>query len=199
MGERIVYYQSKTGENLSKHLQKDYPEFRQWILAEDRSSTQEYGERLLSDKLERYLIENDSLKNFENTQQEIIDELTAEYFLVFCDFGPGKDKFEIVGPMMSTRRYETFKSQVLKTEDTELKSICSILDNGRSLIQGQSFIPNNDNYKIVFWTVYERLKLERRLKESKKLFGHTEGFEYIISALEEIKYKDQELVISIEE
>ncbi len=198
MGQRTVYYQSRTGESLSNHLRMDYTDFRHWILTENRNSVQEFDERLISDKLESFLNENDPLIDFQNTRQDIIDELTTEYLTTFCDYGPGKDNFEIVGPMMGTWRYKELKKRVLKTGDSELKALCSILDNGKSLINDNPFIPSDDNYKVGFWTIDEQRNLENKLKESKSLFDKTEGFEYLISVLEETKHKNQELIIDIE-
>ena len=198
MGQRTVYYQSRTGQNLSNHLLMDYSEFRQWLLTENRNTIQEFNERLISNRLEHFLNENDSLKDFQITEQEIIDELASAFLLTFCDYGPGKDKFEIVGPMMGTCRYEEFKKQVTKTDDSELKAICSILDNGKSLMNANPFISSDDNNKVGFWTTDEQRKLEKKLKESKSHFDKTEGFEYLISVLEETKDKNQELIIDIE-
>ena len=109
MGQRTVYYQSRTGQSLSNHLLLDYSDFRQWLLTENRNAIQEFNETLISDRLERFLIEHDSIKDFQIDRQEITDELTSEYLLTYCDYGPGKDKFEIVGPMMETWRYKQFK------------------------------------------------------------------------------------------
>ena len=198
MGQRTVYYQSLTGQSLSNHLLMDYSDFRKWLLTENRNSIQEFNERLISNSLEGFLNEYDSLKDFQNIQQGIIDELTFEYLLTFCDYGPGKTKFEIVGPMMGTWRYEEFKKQIAKTDDLELKAICSILDNGKSLMNDNPFIPSEDNIKVGFWTIDEQRILEKKLKESKNHFERTEGFEYLISVLEETKDKNQELIIDIE-
>lgn len=198
MGQRTVYYQSRTGQSLRNHLLMDFSDFRMWLLTENRNSIQEFNERLISVRLERFLNENDSLKDFQNTRQEIIDELTTEYLLTFCDYGPGKDKFDIVGPIIGTWRYEEFKKQVLKTDDSELKYICSILDNGKSLMNDNPFIPSEDNIKVGFWTIDEQRILEKKLKESKNHFERTEGFEYLISVLEKTRDKNQELIIDIE-
>ncbi|MBI1305390.1 MAG: hypothetical protein GC181_02115 [Bacteroidetes bacterium] len=198
MGQRTVFYQSRTGQSLSKHLLMDYSNFRQWLLSENRNSIQEFNERLISDRLERFLNENDSLRNFQIAGQEIIDELTTIFLLTFCDYGPGKDKFEIVGPMMGTLRYEEFKKQILKTNDSELKAICSTLDNGKSLMNDNPFITNHDDNIEGFWTADEQRRLEQKLKKMKSLFDKTEGVEYLISVLEETKDKNQELIIDIE-
>ena len=198
MGQRTVYYQSRSGESLRKHLLKDFTYVREWLLNENSNSIQEFEERLISKTLESFLNENDNLNNFQNIRQEIIDELITEYLLTYCDYGPGKHKFEIVGPLMGTWRYEEFKKQVLKTNDSELKAICSILDNGKSLMNDNPFIPSDDDNKVGFWTIEEQRRLEKKLKESKNLIGKTEGFEYLISVLEETKDKNQELIIDIE-
>lgn len=187
MGQRTVFYQSQNVESLRNHIQMDYTDFRQWILTENRNSIQEFNERLISDRLEGFLNEKNSIIDFRNYRQEVIDELTFEYFLTFCDYGPGKDKFEIVGPMMGTWRYKEFKKQVSKTDDSELKAICSILDNGKSIMNDKPFIPSQENNKVGFWTMDEQRKLENKLKESKNLFENTEGFKYLISVLEETK------------
>ena len=142
--------------------------------------------------------ENDTLSDFQNIGQEIIDELTTEYLLTYCDFGTGKDKFEIVGPTVGTWRYEEFKKQVFKTNDSELKAICSILDNGKSIINDNPFIPSDDDSIVGVFTIEEQRRLEKKLKESINLFDKTEGFEYLISVLEETKNKNQELIILIE-
>jgi hypothetical protein len=198
MGQRTVYYQSRTGESLRNHFQMDYLDFRQWILTENRNSILEFNERLISNRLESFLNENDSWSNSQNIPQEIIDELTTEYFSTFCDYGAGKDKFEIIGPMMGTWRYESFKKQVLKTYDSELIAICSILDNGKSLVNNNPFIPCNDDNKVGFWTTDEQRRLQKKLKEFKNHLDKTEGFEYLISVLEETEDKNQELIIDIE-
>ena len=198
MGQRTVYYQSRTGQSLSNHLLLDYSDFRQWLLTENRNAIQEFNETLISDRLERFLIEHDSIKDFQIDRQEITDELTSEYLLTYCDYGPGKDKFEIVGPMMETWRYKQFKKQVLKTDDSELKDICSILDKGKSLMNDNPFISSDDENKVGFWTIKEQRRLKKKLNDSINLFDKTEGFDYLISVLEEIKDKNQELIIDIE-
>ncbi|MEY3422466.1 MAG: hypothetical protein RIR48_2783, partial [Bacteroidota bacterium] len=67
-----------------------------------------------------------------------------------------------------------------------------------SLINDNPFISSDDNNKVGFWTIDEQRNLENKLKESKSLFDKTEGFEYLISVLEETKEKNQELIIDIE-
>ena len=198
MGKRTVFYQSLTGKSFKKHLQKDYADYRQWILTENKKSIQEFEEKLISHKIETFLRKNNTLNDFQNIGQEIIDELTIEYFLTYCDYGPGKDNFKIVGPMMGTWRYEKFKKQILKTDNSKLKTLCAILDNGKSLLNDKAFIPDTDNNKLGFWTISEQQELENILLEYKDAFDKTEGFKYLISLFEETKAKKQEIIIIIE-
>src|SRR5688500_2419138 len=107
MGKRTVYYQSKISKGLKEHLIDDFKLFRNWILTEHFKSIKEYGERLISQRLEEFLKENQSIEELNYFHQEIIDELTLEYFHTFCDYGEGKGRFEIVGPMMGTWRYNS--------------------------------------------------------------------------------------------
>jgi hypothetical protein len=105
MGQRTVYYKSINGKTLRENLKSDYTQFRDWALTSNNQSLTEYNERLINIDLETLLKDNATDK-LEEWSQESIDNLVFEYFLTYCDYGPGQEKFEIVGPMMSTWRYE---------------------------------------------------------------------------------------------
>ena len=198
MGQRTVFYQSQTVESLKDHLTNNYIKFRPWILIENRNSIDEFDERLITQNLEDFLNNNSSLGVIENISQKIIDELTLQYLQVYCDYGEGKNKFEIVGPMMSTWRYDSFKKQVSKSNDIGLIKICSVLDNGRSLIEGNPFSVDDVINVIGFWSANDQQQLYNKLILMKEKLKDNEGFEFLISVLEETKGRNLELIIDIE-
>jgi len=193
MGQRITYYQSKSGKTLPELLAENYPAFRQWILKEQADSLKKYKENLISDELKFFLQKHPVLPEIDLLSQKIADELSFEFLLSYCDYGAGRDIFELTGPMMSTWRYQTAFEIIEKKGDAELHSLWNYLKTGRSVQNGEAFMGNGGEV-IGFWTKPEMEILQEKLKKLPLL----PGIEFVLSVLEELKNNANELVFNVE-
>jgi hypothetical protein len=198
MGQRTVYYKSINGKTLRENLKSDYAQFRDWALTSNSQSLTEDDERLINVDLETLLKDNatDKLKEW---SQESIDNLVFEYLLTYCDYGPGQEKFKIVGPMMSTWRYEKSDKLINSSSDKDLITIWNYLTKGRSIKNNCPFIsPDNDGQVIGFWDWSERDFLSQRLIKFDKVERDNEGIEYVLSVIDELKNDKSDLIINVE-
>jgi hypothetical protein len=158
----------------------------------------QYNERLINIDLETLLKDN-ATDRLEEWNQESIDNLVFEYFLTYCDYGPVQEKFEIVGPMMSTWRYEKSHKLINSSSDKELMIIWNYLIKGRSIKNSNPFIsPDNDGPVIGFWDWSERDLLKQRLLKFYKGRNDHEGIEYVLTVIDELKNDKSELIINVE-
>ena len=118
MGQRTVYYISNSYKSFEEQFLDDFSSFRKWILDKHAESILEFQERLISPAIEKCL----KNENFDLSlvEKEVYDELTFEYLLTYCDLGEGKDKIELVGPMMSSWRYNESHKYIESVNDREL-------------------------------------------------------------------------------
>lgn len=198
MGRRTVYYRPTNGETLRENLKTDYGQYRDWILTSTDQSLREYNERLINADLEKLLKEYPTDK-LEDWSQEHIDNLVFEYLLTYCDYGPGQEKFKIVGPMVYTRGYEKSHKLINESSDKDLMTIWNYLIKGRSIKNNNPFIsPDNDGQVIGFWDWSERDFLSQRLLKFDKGRKDNEGIEYVLSVVDEIKKDKSDLIINVE-
>ena len=198
MGQRTVYYKPTNGRTLRENLKRDYKQFRDWVLKSNDQSLTEDNERLINADLEMLLNENPTDK-FEEWSQESLDNLVFEYLLTYCDYGPGQEEFKIVGPMMSTWRYEKSSKLINGTSDKDLMTIWNYLIKGRSIKNNSSFISShNDGQVIGFWDWSERDFLSQRLVKFDKGLKDNEGIEYVLSVIDELKNDKSDLIINVE-
>ena len=200
MGQKTVSYKSKFNKSLKTHFIEDYVVFRDWLLSENKKSIQEYEERIINEELEVFLIQNDKIDLVNNVTQKRIDELIFEYFLTYCDYGAGKNIFEMVGPCMNSRRYLDSHNKIEKYGNEELKVLWNILQKGKSIIDGNPFISSDEqNWIIGFWSKKDQNCLRIKLNDFvKSISEKPEGIEYILSVLDEVKNENVQLVLSIE-
>jgi hypothetical protein len=199
MAERTVYYIPTDGKSLIENLKTDYGRFRDWVLTSNDQSLTEYNERLIKPELEILLKENLTDK-FEEWSQENVDNLVFEYLLTYDDcIEPGQRKFKIVGPMMSTWRYEKSNKLISDSSDNDLKKIWNYLTMGRSIKNNKPFIPpSKDGQVIGFWDRNDRDFISKRLVKFNKAHKDNEGIEYVLSVIDDVKNDKSDLMIIVE-
>jgi hypothetical protein len=198
MGKRTVYYKPTNGKTLRENFETDYNQFRDWILETNNQSITEYNERFINVELEKQLRGN-SVDKFEDWSQVTIDSLIFEYLLTYCDYGPGQDRFNIIGPMMLTRNYEKSNVFINGSSDEDLKAIWNYLIYGRSIKNGRNFTSHdNDNQVIGFWDAEERIFLHNQLSKIDIKTNDSEGVEYVLSVIDEMKDDKSDLIIYVE-
>ncbi len=200
MGQRIVYYKSRSGKNLKAQLTEDYSSFRDWMLAAYDTALKKFDEKLIPDDLKSFLQQNETLNEAKGHSPEILDALTFEYLLTYCDYGEGSPQFEIIGPMMNKGRYSTSTNWIESSDNSSLKALWAVLVHGRSVFQETFFIPYKKEV-IGFWTVQEQIILLSTLKNIKNKLSvehPIDGIEYVIQVLEEIAIHKQEIVLNRE-
>ena len=189
MGQRTTYYQSTDGRSLKELLLEEYKVFRIWILTKQEESVREFKEPLISDHIEHFLDRNQSLRDPELVPQRILDALVFEYLCSYCDYGEGRNRFDIVGPMMSTWRYKQLTMKIATIGDGELQRLWNVLVKGRSIFNGRPFLSMDDEGEVIgFWTKDEQKLLRSKLiqlypnvgketgKESSMLFRYWRRF-----------------------
>ncbi|MGC3944407.1 MAG: hypothetical protein QM762_07805 [Chryseolinea sp.] len=197
MGQRTVFYLPANGQSLRDNLQTDYQDFREWILANNDASLKEFNERLISYELELFLREHET-ENLQEWNQRIIDEMVHEYFLTYCDVGPGDEKFTIVGPMMYTRHYDSSTQLITKSGDEDLIMIWNYLIQGRSIKNSNAFITPDADQVIGFWNYKERDFLNQRLLQFDKSMKGYEGIGYVLDVINEIGADKSDLILNVE-
>jgi hypothetical protein len=197
MGQRTVYYKPTNGNTLRENFEADYPEFRTWTISANAQSVREYDERVVSVELEFLLKENNTAE-LKEWNQRIVDLMIYHYLLTYCDIGPGQGRFEIVGPMVSTKRYEKANWLISKTSDTELATIWSYLIHGRSIKDDRPFISPDKENLIGFWDLKDREFLDHKLARFDKGIGDIEGIKYVLSVIDEMRDDKRDLILNVE-
>lgn len=178
-----------------------------------------YEGRIISEQLEFFLLNHSNLGDLNDYTQGIVDELSFEFLFSYCDYGKGKDKFEIIEPLLYTKNYLPGFEWIKKTDDVELKKLWNYLEKGRSIQNDQPFIPIDDNFEVLgFWNKDEVQILKKRLepliekarksewlipKMLKRMVGFSEtdralGFELVLLVLNELEENKTEIIFDIE-
>ena len=199
MGKRTIFYQSSKDESFKNQLTDDYSNLRRWLLKTNEASVRDYNEQTTSTALEGFLIENESLLRLHEIDQVIVDELAILYLLDYCDYGnPGYEKFEIVGPMVATKKYNKLKDALIKSKDADLNRLGGYLKFGRSIKADEPFTSQIDDLKMAFWSFDERGVLHEKLSQSGSKIKSTEGYELLMSLFEEVASNSKEILVCIE-
>jgi len=177
---------------------EDYSDFKEWMILENKKSVREFDKPLISDALGAFFTNQNELYDLTSINQALVDEITLEYILSYCDYGEGQGTFEIIGPMMSTHRYSTASSYISKSTNVQLKSLWNVLLSGRSILNDKPFITLDESQRMGFWTSGERAILLPMLQALNKLSPGLDGVEFAIMALLEIQNNQFELIIDIE-
>ena len=141
---------------------------------------------------------------------------------------PNNDLLEFFGPTMNVSRYTESDEMVLETKNKEFIKIWRYLTKGRSLKDNQEFESISNEYKIGFltikevellknnilnyfgnietmksryWTTNEKRELEKSKNGPYSLSGHnpkSSGLEYVLTAINELKEYNKELITGIE-
>lgn len=199
MGKRTIFYQSSKDESFKNQLTEDYSSLRKWLLKTNEASVRDYNERTTSTALEGFLIENESLLRLHEIDQVIVDELAILYLLDYCDFGnPGHVKFEIVGPMVATKKYDKLRDAFIKSKDGVLSRLGGYLKFGRSIKADEPFTAQIDDLKLAFWSFEERVAFQDKLCQSGSKPKSTDGYELLMSLFEEVASNSKEILVCIE-
>lgn len=197
MGQRTVYYKPTNGKTLRENFETDYGQFRDWIISTNDQSITEDNERLVSSEFE-ILLKVNANEKVQEWNQPTVDLMIFEYFLTYCDIGPGQGRFQIVGPMMYTKRYEKTNKFIDKIADKRLSTIWSYLTNGRSIKNNNPFISSDNENVIGFWDYGDRDFLYHRLAKLEKGQKNNEGIEYVLSVIDEMIKDNSDLIINVE-
>ena len=192
MGVRIAFYEATDGKSLLDNLTRTFAEFRAWVLNENQQSIDEYKERLISEKMQIFLESNDVLC-IENISQSLLDELTSEYLLTFCDHGDGASDFELIGPLIYRKRYVTSFIEIEKQQDKRLSIYWDYLKVGRSLREDHPFTAMDYNL-IGFWSPVEIKYIKQKLVNMSK---DDVGIHAVSNVLNEIG-QNSELIFNLE-
>lgn len=194
MGRRIAFYEMNNGRSLKETFVQNYYAFKEWTLLQNKDSIEKYNEQIISNEIELFLESNSEL-DLQNPEQKLLDELLTEFLLVYCDYGKGSGLVKLIGPLISTHKYEKSFKIIARQKNKTLFDIWNILKVGRSLINDNNFTVI-DGDVIGFWTKNELnyLKSELNRMENKNDIG----IECINQVLSEIGENKSELIIVTE-
>jgi hypothetical protein len=170
MGARIVFFTTNNKKSLWKNFVDDYQDFREWTLNDWKNSEmKDQGELTLGQEIKVEAI--DYLKNNPKidlkTSTKILDELLTVYFGSYCDYGDGKELYELTGPMMSKWKYEKSTKLVNKKCDEQTIELWNRLNLGCSsnpkLHSSQSL---SKDLIVGWWNVDEMKKMEINLSKA---------------------------------
>ena len=193
MGVRIAFYETTDGKNLLNNFERTFPDFKKWILSENKKSIDEFNERLISVNIETQLTQNGDSLNIKTTSQNLVDELIYEYLLTYCDYGLGKLNVELIGPLISRYKYNNSFSIIKNTKDEKLIKLWNYLKVGRSLKEDKAFTEMESDL-IGFWN---RTEMDYIKEKIKGLNQDDTGIECISNVLDEMEGKS-ELIFNLE-
>lgn len=193
MGVRIAFYETTDGKSLLENFNRTFSEFKDWILEENKKPINDYKERIISKEIQSFLEQSGDNINVKNTSQELLDELTNEYLLTFCDYGKGKLNIKLIGPLISRHKYDTSFNIIKETNDKKLIEFWNFLKVGRSLKDDKEFTKMESDL-IGFWKKNEMDYIRQKIKS---IDVDDIGIECISDVLAEIDEKT-ELIFNIE-
>lgn len=170
MGARIVFFTVNNKKSLLGNFMNDYQDFREWTLNDWKNSEiKDQGELTLGQEIKVEAIDylkNNSEINSE-TSTEIIDELLAVYFGAYCDYGNGKELYELTGPMMNKWKYEKSTKLVNKNCDEQTIKLWNRLNFGCSSNSKRNSSQSLSKDIIVgWWNVEEMRKIQISLSKA---------------------------------
>ncbi|MFV0513403.1 MAG: hypothetical protein ACK5MY_07200 [Jhaorihella sp.] len=204
MGQRISYFKNNFDEGLKDLLFDNYSKYRTWYLDFDKSSMEEFNEPFGNVTLKEYFKQDRNLQtDFENLDKNFIDELTSEFIGTYYDLtSQDNDILEFFGPMFNKWRYDESTKMVSKTNDREFIELWTYLTKGRSLKDNLYFESLTNEYKIGFLDRQEYLqfksKIESHFGDIETIRPKNSGLEYVLSALNELREKNKEIITGIE-
>ena len=199
MGQRTTYYQSRSGKTLWEHLEEEYSSFWEWMLEEHEMSQTNHRQDLISEHLTDFLISNRTLPAIRTLPQKMVDELTDEFFSLYCDYGPGRSLFEMIGPMMNTWRYSKASAWIAQCGDAELISLWNVLIHGRSVLNHRPFICRNGRDDVLgFWKREELQILQFKPMDEQQKGEFRDGIDYLLHAIEKVDSWAPELIVSVD-
>ena len=193
MGVRIAFYETTDGKSLLENFNRTFVEFKEWLLAENKKSINDFNERIISNEIQTFLEKSGDNINFKEISQELLDELTNEYLLTFCDYGKGKSNVNLIGPLISRHKYNNSFDIIKDTKDEKLIEFWNYLKLGRSLKNDKEFRTTETDL-IGFWHKNEIDYIRSKIKS---ISVDDIGIECISDVLSEIDEKT-ELIFNIE-
>lgn len=194
MGKRIAFYEIKDGQSLKETFVENYSNFKEWTLYQNKDSIEKYDEQIISNEIENFLESNNEL-DIQKPEQKLLDELLIEFLLVYCDYGKGSELVKLMGPLISTYKYEKSFKIIAEQKNKALSDIWSILKVGRSLRDDNEFTVI-DGDLIGFWNKSELNYLRSELNEIEN--KNDIGIECINQVLTEIGENKSDLIIVTE-
>jgi len=167
MGRRLVFYQSNQYKSLEMSFLHAYVNFRTWILKEYKNLPSNSYELEFSDEMLQFLIQNQSILDFCDVPQQILDKMLSEYFLCYCEHDKETCHYRMVGSMMNFKSYRKTIDFFERQHEKDLDACWRFIIKGRSIANNQPFTPDIDGV-IGFWTVIEQRILLGQLKKLKK-------------------------------
>ncbi|MEM6842128.1 MAG: hypothetical protein AAF944_11015 [Bacteroidota bacterium] len=155
MGRRISYSIPKYSSSLSELVDNDFADFRKWFLKTNRESIEEYNESIGSAHFINTLEKTESFNQLWEGGQQKVDELVLEFLGTYCDWGEGRKLIRPIGPDFSTWRYSASDKLIQKHMDEDSRRLWGYLFTGRSLIDDNKFIPDEDRFRIGYWKPQE--------------------------------------------
>ncbi len=194
MGRRIAFYEIKNEQSLKETFVENYFDFKQWTLCQNKNSIKEYNEQIISNEIENFLKSNDVI-DIEKTKQDLLDELLVEFLLTYCEHGNGSSLIKLIGPLISTYRYETSFKIIARQKNKTLFDIWKILKVGRSLKNDNDFTII-DGDVIGFWNKKEQDYIRDELNKIE--YKNDIGIKCIKQVLAEIGKNKKDLIILVE-
>ena len=192
MGQRICFYKNKSQFFLKELVCECFSEFKEWYL-NVYLENEEKDEYILY----KYLSKIIDLSNiFDDTEQKVIDEITADFVGGFLDT-KNQNHAELVLPMMYTRHYVENTEDILKTQDNDFIELWNIIINGRSIKNNKPFDSFTDDLKIGFLTKNEYLNLKGKIEKYFSTEMDIKGVKFVLQAIENMNLC-KEMIITIE-
>ncbi|MBR9919183.1 hypothetical protein GYB29_16290 [bacterium] len=195
MGTRIYFLKPKSDLSLAQHLERDYPEFRDWMIIENLKSQKEDNEDRISLGLQQFLEDNEYYSTEIKVNQNIIDELVSAYLLAYCDLGPGQSNFELVGPLLNRFRYEELSKSVKSLGDPHLIQIFKYLLGGRSLLNNAPFSPSFEQ-STGWWTPDEQDFIVKHLGQLRLSYEESELVHSLVEFINELEPKSDLIIVA---
>jgi hypothetical protein len=193
MSQRICFYKNKSQLFLKGLVCECLNEFKEWYL-NIYLENEEKDNYVLYKHLNKII---DLNNEFNEMEQELIDEITAEFIGTFLDIEQ-QNYIELVFPFVNKIYYIKNTEDILKTEDSDFIKLWDIIIKGRSIKNNKFFDGYTNNYKIGFLSKSEYLDIKEKIeKHFTNKIKKDNGFGLVLQAIENMNLC-KEMIITIE-
>jgi hypothetical protein len=202
MGVRIAYYINDSGKKLVDLIIEDYPFFRENYLKLNSKSVETKKMALGDENLIRFLEQNDKINDLSIISDQIVNEITHEYFFnSYDDLIKFNSNFDSIGSYISKFKYSGSTFLINQTNNDQLIKLWNYLILGRSIKDGATATSFSNDISLGFLSAEEQRELVQLLEANfninKSGFDLT-GIILVLDVLKDMNEHSTELISTVD-